>query len=226
MSFTFSQDLLAETGALTQPMVEDQDLQSRSLLDSQDLHAQDLALQDLQVDYWQGQESRSLLSQGDSGYSSQAWAPPPRRTLPRPPTFPRVRSSQELGGLPMGARNLRTRAPSQEVGARQLARVPSQEVGARQLARAPSQEVGARWRLPTAPREEEQVQGRERDLRHHLSTITREVAGLPTAVSRLLEEAVCHLAAGQEQGLGQLRGELGTAASILQEAAGARGRRG
>ena len=200
MSFTFSQDLLAETGALTQPMVEDQDLQSRSLLDSQDLHAQDLALQDLQVDYWQGQESRSLLSQGDSGYSSQAWAPPPRRTLPRPPTFPRVRSSQELGGLPMGARNLRTRAPSQE--------------------------VGARWRLPTAPREEEQVQGRERDLRHHLSTITREVAGLPTAVSRLLEEAVCHLAAGQEQGLGQLRGELGTAASILQEAAGARGRRG
>ena len=39
MSFTFSQDLLAETGALTQPMVQDQDLQSRSLLNTQDLQS-------------------------------------------------------------------------------------------------------------------------------------------------------------------------------------------
>ena len=71
MSFTFSQDLLAETGALTQPMVQDQDLQSRSLLDTQDLQSQDLAMEELQG-HWQGQESRVLLSQGDSGYSSQA----------------------------------------------------------------------------------------------------------------------------------------------------------
>ena len=213
MSFSFSQDLLAETGALTQPMAMSQDLHQ----DTQDLH---LDSQDLQGDYWPSQESRSLLSQGDSGYSSQAWAAPPRRTLPRPPTFPRVRSSQELGP---------TMATSRET-ARSLGRSISratQEVGARDLGltRPPSQEA-ARWRLPTAPREEGQEQGKERDLRHHLSTITREVAGLPTAVSRLLEEAVRHLVACQEQGLGQLRGELGAATTALQGAAGARGEKG
>ena len=203
MSFSFSQDLLAEAGALTQPLAM-----------SQDLH-QDT--QDPLTDYWQGQESRSLLSQGDSGYSSQAWPAPPRRSLPGPPTFPLARSSQELG--PAVATSRET---ARSLG-RSISRA-SQEGGARGhgLPRAPSLEA-ARWRLPTAPREEVQEQGREKDLRHHLSTITREVAGLPTAVSRLLEEAVRHLEQGQEQGQGQLRGELGAATTALQAAAGARG---
>ena len=107
-------------------------------------------MEDLQG-HWQGEESRSLLSQGDSDYSSQTWAPPPRRTLPRPPTLstlPRVRSSQELGPA------LATRETARSLG-RSISKA-SQEGGARGLG-PNGPYMKARWRLPTAPREEVQA---------------------------------------------------------------------
>ena len=67
----------------------------------------------------------------------------------------------------------------------------------------------ARWRLPTPTSNKEnagQSAAKERDLRHHLSEVSKQVSKMPTRISKLLEEAVRFLDSSQASKQGTLAG--------------------
>ena len=151
------------------------------------------------------QESVSLLA------NSQEPPPPPatRRTLPRPPTWPRIATS----GRPSNGAG---RGIPQDLGSRDGGRSGAPEKGPR----------AARWRLPNnsivhSSNKENvgQSAAKERDLRHHLSEISKQVSKLPTSVSRLLEEAVHFLDTSHASNQGKLKEMLETILNMMKEVA-------
>ena len=152
------------------------------------------------------QESVSLLA--NSQELSWQEPPAPRRTLPRPPTWPRIATSgRPSNGVGKGN--------SQEFGSRDVGR---QGAGALEGSKGPR---AARWRLPSSSNKENtgQSAAKERDLRHHLSEISKQVSKLPTSVSRLLEEAVRFLDSSHASKQGELKQSLETTLNLLKEVA-------
>ena len=108
------------------------------------------------------QESASLLANSQE----LIWPDPPasRRTLPRPPTWPRItnagRSSVGLG-----------KGNSQDLKSKDVGGTIEGSKGPR----------AARWRLPSSFNKETiaaQSAAKERDLKHHLSEISKQVPKL------------------------------------------------
>jgi len=152
------------------------------------------------------QDSVSLLA--NSQELSWQEPPAPRRTLPRPPTWPRIATS----GCPssgVGKRN------SQDFGSRDVGRIGA---GAPEGSKGPR---AARWRLPSSSNKENNGQSaaKERDLRHHLTEISKQVSKVPTSVSRLLEEAVRFLDTSHASKQGELKQSLETTLNLLKEVA-------
>ena len=145
------------------------------------------------------QESVSLLANSQE----LSWQEPPatRRTLPRPPTWPRIATA----GRPSNGGGKENR---QDFGSRDD---PEGSKGPRV----------ARWRLPSSSNKENigQSAAKERDLRHHLSEISKQVSKLPTSVSRLLEEAVRFLDSSHASKQGELKQSLETSLKLLKEVA-------
>ena len=149
------------------------------------------------------QESVSLLA--NSQELSWQEPPAPRRTLPRPPTWPRIATA----GRPSNGAGKGT---PQDLGSRDGGRSGALEKGPR----------AARWRLPNNSSNKENVgqsAAKERDLRHHLSEISKQVSKLPTSVSRLLEEAVRFLDTSHASKQGELKQILETILNIMKEVA-------
>ena len=145
------------------------------------------------------QESVSLLA--NSQELSWQEPPAPRRTLPRPPTWPRIATAGR---------------PSNGVG-----KGNSQDFGSRDASEGSKGPRAARWRLPSSSNKENMGQSaaKERDLRHHLSEISKQVSKLPTSVSRLLEEAVRFLDTSHTSKQGELKQLLETIFNLLKEIA-------
>jgi len=145
------------------------------------------------------QESVSLLA--NSQELSWQEPPAPRRTLPRPPTWPRIATAgrPSNGGGKENRQDCRSRDD------------PEGSKGPRV----------ARWRLPSSSNKENigQSAAKERDLRHHLSEISKQVSKLPTSVSRLLEEAVRFLDSSHASKQGELKQSLETSLKLLKEVA-------
>ena len=142
------------------------------------------------------QESVSLLANSQE----LSWQEP-RRTLPRPPTWPRIASAGR---------------PSDGAGKRN-----SQESGSRDASDGSKGQRVARWRLPCSSNKENigQSAAKERDLRHHLSEISKQVSKLPTSVSRLLEEAVRFLDTSHTSKQNELKQSLETILDLFKEVA-------
>ena len=143
------------------------------------------------------QESVSLLA--NSQELSWQEPPAPRRTLPRPPTWPRIATAgrPSNGGGKENRQDCRSRDD------------PEGSKGPRV----------ARWRLPSSSNKENigQSAAKEKDLRHHLSEISKQVSKLPTSVSRLLEEAVRFLDSSHASKQGELKQSLETSLNLLKE---------
>ena len=143
------------------------------------------------------QESVSLLANSQE----LSWQEPPatRRTLPRPPTWPRIATAGR---------------PSNGVG-----KENRQDFGSRDDPEGSKGPRVARWRLPSSSNKENtgQSAAKERDLRHHLSEISKQVSKLPTSVSRLLEEAVRFLDSSHASKQGELKQSLETSLNLLKE---------
>ena len=143
------------------------------------------------------QESVSLLANSQE----LSWQEPPatRRTLPRPPTWPRIATAgrPSNGGGKENRQDCRSRDD------------PEGSKGPRV----------ARWRLPSSSNKENigQSAAKEKDLRHHLSEISKQVSKLPTSVSRLLEEAVRFLDSSHASKQGELKQSLETSLNLLKE---------
>ena len=131
------------------------------------------------------------------------WPEPlaPRRTLPRPPTWPRInRTGQPSGGV----------GKSNNQGIGKSRQADAQEGSQR----------AARWRLPSSTSNKEnegQSAAKERDLRHHLSEVSKQVSKMPTRISKLLEEAVRFLDSSQASKQGTLKDSLDKILDSLKE---------
>ena len=151
------------------------------------------------------QETVSFLANSQEMNWQEPPPPAPRRTLSRPPTWPRIatagRSSIGAGkGIP------------QDLGSRDGGRSGASDKGPK----------AARWRLPNNSSNKENVgqsAARERDLRHHLSEISKQVSKLPTSVSRLLEEAVRFLDTSHASKQGEVKEILETLLNMMKEVA-------
>ena len=78
----------------------------------------------------------------------------------------------------------------------------------------------ARWRLPSSTSNKEnagQSAAKERDLRHHLSEVSKQVSKMPTSISKLLEEAVRFLDSSQASKQGTLKDSLDKILDTLKE---------
>jgi len=152
------------------------------------------------------QESVSLLA--NSQELSWQEPPAPRRTLPRPPTWPRIATSGHPS-IGVGKGN------SQDFGSRDVGRIGA---GAPEGSKGPR---AARWRLPSSSNKENigQSAAKERDLRHHLSEISKQVSKMPTSVSRLLEEAVRFLDTSHASKQEELKQSLERTLNLLKEVA-------
>ena len=78
----------------------------------------------------------------------------------------------------------------------------------------------ARWRLPTSTSNKEnagQSAAKERDLRHHLSEVSKQVSKMPTSISKLLEEAVRFLDSSQASEQGTVKDMLDKILDLLKE---------
>ena len=147
------------------------------------------------------QESTSLLENSQE----LNWPEPiaPRRTLPRPPTWPRM----NIIGRPavgVGKNNNQGIGKSREANAQE------------------GNQSAARWRLPTPTSNKEnagQSAAKERDLRHHLSEVSKQVSKMPTSVSKLLEEAVRFLDSSHTTKQGELKESLNKVLDSLKEIA-------
>ena len=151
------------------------------------------------------QESVSLLANSQELSWQEPPPPAPRRTLPRPPTWPRIATA----GRPSNGAGKGT---PQDLGSRDGGRSGALEKGPR----------AARWRLPNNSSNKENVgqsAAKERDLRHHLSEISKQVSKLPTSVSRLLEEAVRFLDTSHASKQGELKQILETILNMMKEVA-------
>ena len=145
------------------------------------------------------QESTSLLENSQE----LNWPEPiaPRRTLPRPPTWPRM----NIIGRPavgVGKNNNQGIGKSREANAQE------------------GNQSAARWRLPTPTSNKEnagQSAAKERDLRHHLSEVSKQVSKMPTSISKLLEEAVRFLDSSQASKKGTLKDSLDEILDLLKE---------
>ena len=150
------------------------------------------------------QESISLLanSQDLNWLESSA----PRRTLPRPPTWPRINAT----GRPSGGVGRNT---LQGIGKSREADSGSAQDGV-------GGQRAARWRLPALASNKEnagQSAAKERDLRHHLSEVSKQVSKMPTSVSKLLEEAVRFLDSSHTTKQGELKESLNKVLDSLKE---------
>ena len=145
------------------------------------------------------QESTSLLENSQE----LNWPEPiaPRRTLPRPPTWPRM----NIIGRPavgVGKNNNQGIGKSREANAQE------------------GNQSAARWRLPTPTSNKEnagQSAAKERDLRHHLSEVSKQVSKMPTSISKLLEEAVRFLDSSQASEQGTVKDRLDKILDLLKE---------
>ena len=145
------------------------------------------------------QESISFLENSQE----PNWPEPlaPRRTLPRPPTWPRInRTGQPSGGD----------GKSNNQGIGKSRQADAQEGSQR----------AARWRLPSSISNKEnagQSAAKERDLRHHLSEVSKQVSKMPTSISKLLEEAVRFLDSSQASKQGTLKDSLDNILNTVKE---------
>jgi len=152
------------------------------------------------------QESISLLANSQDLNWPESSAP--RRTLPRPPTWPRINTTgRPLGGV--GRNTLQGIGRSREADSGGV----QDRVGGQRA---------ARWRLPALASNKEnagQSAAKERDLRHHLSEVSKQVSKMPTSVSKLLEEAVRFLDSSHTTKQGELKESLNKVLDSLKELA-------
>ena len=74
--------------------------------------------------------------------------------------------------------------------------------------------------MPTSTSNKEnagQIAAKERDLRHHLSEVSKQVSKMPTSISKLLEEAVRFLDSSQALKQGTLKDSLDKILDTLKE---------
>ena len=156
------------------------------------------------------QESISLLANSQDLNWPESSAS--RRTLPRPPTWPRINTTgRPSGGV--GRNTLQGNGRSREADHGGV----QDGVGGQRA---------ARWRLPALTSNKEnagQSAAKERDLRHHLSEVSKQVSKMPTSVSKLLEEAVRFLDSSHTTKQGELKESLNKVLDSLKEIADQRG---
>ena len=137
------------------------------------------------------QESFSLLNTSqETGWPSQSV----RRTLPRhsgsqQESISLLANSQELNWPePLASRRILPRPPTwPRINTTGVGKSNNQGIGKNRQADAQEgSQRAARWRLPSSTSNKEnagQSAAKERDLRHHLSEVSKQVSKMPTSIS-------------------------------------------
>ena len=194
MSFHYSEDVSsAESGIFSQSQTQEHLGDSLQLSDY-----------DVESSHTNPRYSQELPDYGYSqhgSYSQAGWAQPAprRRTLPRLPTWP----SLPRPAGPSLPRPIRPSLPRESRG-----------VGDHRMR-------GNRWKFSGQHRDSEgtsgETQGREQDMKYHLSNINTHMSKLPSNVSKLLEEAVRFLVANQDKSKEELEEKVVSVTCAVEE---------